>query len=920
MNKTTQLLSRAGLVIALLCQTPNAAYASDETPPNMLASYEFEDNANDSSGKDNHGVIRGSLAYAEGYNGKAAVLDGSSAYIELPMNILRNQTDFTFSLRFKTSDNGALLGYQNQAAGSELNGVREWIPLLYVGTDGKLRASFYDGSGTHTIVSDSAVNNGEWHQAVLSVSTNLVRLYIDDQYVGEITAPVKHLNMSYNQLGVADNLSYSPSNNGWFFYKGLLDDVRLQTGSYAMSSIGAQYAAELEEGYQKQDRQTLELSIQNAGTQTLDHIQVALSGPHADAFELGQPEAITLNKDGSTRFTLQAKEGLAAGTYTATVTISADYMVSQSFTVTQSVRPRPVVPETTPSAAIHYIAEQLSGLVPDGLYTINGKAITVGGSGTVPLEPEWLGSTLEIIKTGNGTSTSDSAAQLLVIPPRPEAPTVAANDSRNVITDLDTTMEFAVDGEAFIRFNGSNAPKLDGRKTVHVRYGATDHQFTGKHVELLFTPNPYYPSSSTASPVASATQAEVLVNGNAESAGTLRETEIAGLKRTTVVVDPVKLQQRLEAAGANAVITIPVSSDSRSIAAELTGESVALMQQLHASLVLQTPQGSYTLSSGQIKLDSIADQSDKKPALSLSGLTIQIAITNATPAEVQKAQQAAADNGLTIVAAPLEFTVTASHDGKQVTLAPSGYVEQAIVLPTTVNPAKVTTGVMLKADGTLQHVPTQVKEIDGTSYAVIHSLTNRTLAVIWNPLAFEDMEHHWAKKEVNDMGARLVVDGVDGQQFQPNATLTRAELAAIMVRGLGLPYVTSNTAFVDLVADVHDADSLRAAVAYGLMSSYEDGMLRPEEAVTREQAMQVVAKAMKLTGLLQSLGTVSVDSLSAFTDSTSVAEWAREDTAAVVKAGLVKGHSGLLQPQALITRAEVATLVQRLLEQSQLID
>ncbi|MEA4893785.1 MAG: S-layer homology domain-containing protein [Oscillospiraceae bacterium] len=78
---------------------------------------------------------------------------------------------------------------------------------------------------------------------------------------------------------------------------------------------------------------------------------------------------------------------------------------------------------------------------------------------------------------------------------------------------------------------------------------------------------------------------------------------------------------------------------------------------------------------------------------------------------------------------------------------------------------------------------------------------------------------------------------------------------------------------------------------------------------------------MKLTGLSVNLSdSETTELLAAYSDSTSVSSYARESAAQCLKAGVVTGSSTTtLSPKAYVTRAEVAVMVQRMLEKSGLI-
>jgi len=78
---------------------------------------------------------------------------------------------------------------------------------------------------------------------------------------------------------------------------------------------------------------------------------------------------------------------------------------------------------------------------------------------------------------------------------------------------------------------------------------------------------------------------------------------------------------------------------------------------------------------------------------------------------------------------------------------------------------------------------------------------------------------------------------------------------------------------------------------------------------------------MKLTGLNTGLtGNPTNELLAAFTDASAVSAFAKEGVAACIRSGVTTGKSAVtLSPKANITRAEVAVMVERLLQKSGLI-
>lgn len=242
---------------------------------------------------------------------------------------------------------------------------------------------------------------------------------------------------------------------------------------------------------------------------------------------------------------------------------------------------------------------------------------------------------------------------------------------------------------------------------------------------------------------------------------------------------------------------------------------------------------------------------------------------------------------------PLDFTVKAVYGDQSLEIKSfDAYVERTIAIPDDIDPNKITTGVVVEPDGSVRHVPTKVRQNNGRYEAEINSLTNSTYAVVWHPMQFEDVTNHWSKDAVNDMGSRMIVEGVGNGDFSPDRAVTRAEFTAVVVRGLGLRPENGASPFMDMHNEDWYNGAVRTAYAYRLINGFEDGTFHPNETITREQAMVILAKAMKITGLKDSLNSSTVDeALQMFQDETAVSSWARTSAADSVKSGLVQGRT-----------------------------
>gem|GEM_PF-3965273 len=183
---------------------------------------------------------------------------------------------------------------------------------------------------------------------------------------------------------------------------------------------------------------------------------------------------------------------------------------------------------------------------------------------------------------------------------------------------------------------------------------------------------------------------------------------------------------------------------------------------------------------------------------------------------------------------------------------------------------------------------------------------------------FIDLANHWAKSDVELMAARHVAQGVSATKFGPDASITRAEFAAILVRALGIPQQASEFA-VPSYKDVKKSDwfysSVEAAAKAGLVQRNADGTFAPKARITRQEMAAMVAQAMKAAGKEAALTAGEVASiLGEFADQGEIAAWAQEAAAVAAKEGIISGRgNGMYAPKANATRAEGFAMVRRLL-------
>lgn len=192
--------------------------------------------------------------------------------------------------------------------------------------------------------------------------------------------------------------------------------------------------------------------------------------------------------------------------------------------------------------------------------------------------------------------------------------------------------------------------------------------------------------------------------------------------------------------------------------------------------------------------------------------------------------------------------------------------------------------------------------------------------------AFNDLSTvPWATDAINRLAALGVINGETESTFNPKSPVKRSQLVLMLVRALDLDPVTNGEAvFKDVPASRSDAGAIAAAVQAGLIQG-SGNSFRPNDAMTREEAIVVLMRAYRYAAETLGIDANAIESAStaSFKDSDQLSKWAADDVLAAVNLGLVQGDpTGNFRAQGTITRAETAVVIDRMLQllESQLND
>jgi hypothetical protein len=143
----------------------------------------------DLSGNSNVGTLINGVGYNSA-NGGSLVFDGINDHCLLPTNFFPFPVlnTFTISLWFRSTQTTGGTIFAQQGNNNPDSGTGGYVPVIYLLTTGILRVEpFWTANAENFITSTNALNNGAWHNIVITFNVNTVRLYVNSVFNSQRT-------------------------------------------------------------------------------------------------------------------------------------------------------------------------------------------------------------------------------------------------------------------------------------------------------------------------------------------------------------------------------------------------------------------------------------------------------------------------------------------------------------------------------------------------------------------------------------------------------------------------------------------------------------------------------------------------------------------------------------------------------------
>ena len=158
-----------------------------------------------------------------------------------------------------------------------------------------------------------------------------------------------------------------------------------------------------------------------------------------------------------------------------------------------------------------------------------------------------------------------------------------------------------------------------------------------------------------------------------------------------------------------------------------------------------------------------------------------------------------------------------------------------------------------------------------------------------------------------------LMQGVREDIFQSATTTTRGMITTILYRMEGEPAVKNASSFRDVADGMYYSNAVAWAAANGIVNGYADGTFQPDQTISREQMAAILYRYAQYKGCDVSVGEDT--NILSYTDATQVATYAVPAFQWAVGAGIINGTTATtLSPKGSATRGQVAAILHRYCE------
>jgi len=185
--------------------------------------------------------------------------------------------------------------------------------------------------------------------------------------------------------------------------------------------------------------------------------------------------------------------------------------------------------------------------------------------------------------------------------------------------------------------------------------------------------------------------------------------------------------------------------------------------------------------------------------------------------------------------------------------------------------------------------------------------------IVNNEKDFEDIKHlsDEMQESIKILAAKGIIEGTSAKEFSPEDSISRAEVAALLLRVLSQVDPNADGGFADVKKSDWFYGTAGSAKAYGMILGFEDNTFRGNVTIAKDQILAIASRVLQRE--MKYITPEKPEEWLTFADATSIADWAANDIALTTMANIVtRTADNTIHANEDMTRGDAALIIMRL--------
>lgn len=185
--------------------------------------------------------------------------------------------------------------------------------------------------------------------------------------------------------------------------------------------------------------------------------------------------------------------------------------------------------------------------------------------------------------------------------------------------------------------------------------------------------------------------------------------------------------------------------------------------------------------------------------------------------------------------------------------------------------------------------------------------------IVNNEKDFEDIKNksEEMQESIKILAAKGIIQGTSETTFSPDSHISRAEIAALLLRVLSQVDPNADGGFEDVKQTDWFYGTAGSAKKYGMIKGFEDNTFRGNNVIEKDQILTIASRVLQRE--MRYKTPENVDEWLKFTDADKIADWAKNDIALAAMANIItRTADNTIHADEDMTRGDVALIIMRL--------